>query len=228
MGIRVDGPLGPFRDGVLEMLRASGYSQDRAVQLVRLMAHLSRWLDDHGLGLGDLSSEAVEEFFGVFRLRHNWCRSSRSLALVLAYLRAAEAVPAAEVKRAAPAAEAGLLGDFRRYLRDQRGLGPGTVDAYARYAAGCIRTWWPDTPIAVAELDARRCHLRGPLGDGPAAPCHAPGHGHRSSLAAALLPGDGHDEPVAGGSGPGDRSPASDEAAAEYHGPGGGQIGRKL
>ena len=155
VGIRVDGPLGPFRDGVLEMLRASGYSQDRAVQLVRLMAHLSRWLDDHGLGLGDLSSEAVEEFFGVFRLRHNWCRSSRSLALVLAYLRAAGAVPAAEVKRAAPAAEAGLLGDFRRYLRDQRGLGPGTVDAYARYAAGCIRTWWPDTPIAVAELDAR-------------------------------------------------------------------------
>jgi hypothetical protein len=54
VGIRVDGPLGPFRDGVLEMLRASGYSQDRAVQLVRLMAHLSRWLDDHGLGLGDL------------------------------------------------------------------------------------------------------------------------------------------------------------------------------
>jgi integrase/recombinase XerD len=155
VGIRVDGPLGPFRDGVLEMLRASGYSQDRAVQLVRLMAHLSRWLDDHGLGLGDLSSEAVEEFFGVFRLRHNWCRSSRSLALVLAHLRAAGAVPAAEVKRAAPAAEAGLLGDFRLYLRDQRGLGPGTVDAYARCSRDCIRTWWPDAPIAVAELDAR-------------------------------------------------------------------------
>jgi integrase/recombinase XerD len=116
VAVRVDGPLGPFRDGVLEMLRASGYSQHRAIQLVRLMAHLSRWLDDHGLGLGDLSSEAVQEFFGVFRLRHNWCRSSRSLAPVLAYLRAAGVVPAAGVRRAAPAAEAGLLGDFRRYL----------------------------------------------------------------------------------------------------------------
>jgi site-specific recombinase XerD len=136
------------------MLRASGYSQDRAIQLVRLMAHLSRWLDDHGLGLGDLSSEAVEEFFGVFRLHHDWCRSSRSLAPVLAHLRAAGAVPVAEVKGAAPTAEAGLLGDFRRYLRDQRGLCPGTVDAYARYAKDCIRTWWPDAPAAVAELDA--------------------------------------------------------------------------
>jgi hypothetical protein len=102
--VRVDGPLGPFRDGVLETLRACGYSQDRAVQLVRLMAHLSRWLDGHGLGLGDLSSETVEEFFGAFRLCHNWCRSSTSLAPVLAYLRAVGAVPAADVRRAAPAA----------------------------------------------------------------------------------------------------------------------------
>jgi integrase/recombinase XerD len=152
--VRVDGPLGPFRDGVFETLRACGYSQDRAVQLVRLMAHLSRWLDDHGLGLGDLSSETVEEFFGAFRLCHNWCRSSKSLAPVLAHLRAVGAVPAVDVRRAAPAAEAGLLGDFRRYLGDQRGLGPGTVDAYARYAGDCIRVWWPDGRIAVAELDA--------------------------------------------------------------------------
>ena len=108
MEVRVDGPLGPFRDGVLETLAASGYSQDRAVQLVRLMAHLSRWLDDNGLGLGDLTSEAVEEFFGVFGPRHNWCRSPKSLAPVLAHLRAAGAVPAVDGRRAAGAAETGL------------------------------------------------------------------------------------------------------------------------
>ena len=63
-------------------------------------------------------------------------------------------MPAVDVRRAAPAAEAGLLGDFRRYLGDQRGLGPGTVDAYARYAGDCVRVWWPAGRIAVAELDA--------------------------------------------------------------------------
>src|SRR5262249_14788817 len=39
-------------------------------------------------------------------------------------------------------------------LRDQRGLSAATVEAYGRYAAGCIRAWWPDGQIDVAGLDA--------------------------------------------------------------------------
>lgn len=66
-GIRVDGPLGPFRDGVQEALRASGYSKDRAEQIVRLMAHLSRWLEESGLGADDLNAGTIEEFFRAFR-----------------------------------------------------------------------------------------------------------------------------------------------------------------
>lgn len=67
-GIRVDGPLGPFRDGVQEALRASGYSPDRATQLVRLMAHLSRWLDERGLGPGDLSTDVARGSSARFAL----------------------------------------------------------------------------------------------------------------------------------------------------------------
>jgi hypothetical protein len=52
--VRAGGPLGPFRDGVAEALSASGYSKDRAAQLVRLMTHLSRWVESRGLGRGDL------------------------------------------------------------------------------------------------------------------------------------------------------------------------------
>ena len=153
-GIPVGGPLGTFREGVLEALRASSYSKDRADQLVRLMAHLSAWLEERGLGPAELSAETVEEFFGEFRLRHSWCRSSRSLAPVLAYLRSVGAVPAADVARAAPRAEAVLLEDFRGYLTAQRGLSVTTVEAYASYARECIRGWWPDGQIAVAELNA--------------------------------------------------------------------------
>ncbi len=153
-GVRVGGPLGPFRDGVAEALSARGYSKDRAVQLVRLMAHLSRWLESRGLGAGDLSPEVVEEFFDAFRSRHSWCRSSRSLAPVLAYLRSVGAVPAVDGSRVGLGAGAVLVEDFRRYLRDQRGLSVATVEAYARYAADCIRAWWPDGQIDVAGLDA--------------------------------------------------------------------------
>jgi len=119
---------------------------------MRLMAHLSRWLDERGLGPVDLSTEAVGEFFGVFRPRHSWCRSSKSLAPVLAYLRAVGAVPAVDVVVAG--AEDGLLNEFRSYLSDQRGLSATTVEAYASYADDCIRRWWPHGRVAVAELDA--------------------------------------------------------------------------
>jgi site-specific recombinase XerD len=95
----------------------------------------------------------VEEFFGVFRPRHSWCRSSKSLAPVLAYLRAVGAVPAGDVAASA-GVEAGLLEDFGRYLIDQRGLSATTVEAYAGYADDCIRHWWPHGQVAVAELDA--------------------------------------------------------------------------
>ena len=152
--IWADGPLGPFRVGVLEALSALGYSRDRAAQLVRLMAHLSRWLESRGLCPGDLSPEVVEEFFDGFRPRHSWCRSSRSLAPVLAYLRLVSAVPAVNGPGAGRGAGAVLVGDFRSYLRDQRGLNVATVEAYARHATYCIRTWWPGGQINVAGLDA--------------------------------------------------------------------------
>ena len=153
-GIRVDGPLGPFRDGVQEALRASGYSKERAEQIVRLMAHLSRWLEERGLGGDDLNAGTIEEFFAAFRARHSWCRSTRSLAPVLAHLGAVGVAPVADVAQPPLGAEAVLVDDFRRYLSDQRGLSATTVETYARYAVDCIRCWWPHGQIAPAELGA--------------------------------------------------------------------------
>jgi hypothetical protein len=72
----------------------------------------------------------------------------------LAYLRWVGVVPAVEVTRAEPSAEDELLGAFRHYLIDQRGLTPATVEGYAGYARACVRSWWPDGQIAVADLDA--------------------------------------------------------------------------
>ena len=66
-GVRVGGPLGPFRDGAEQALRALEYSEGRVGHLLLVMAHLSRWLDECGLGVADLTSEAVEQFFVTFR-----------------------------------------------------------------------------------------------------------------------------------------------------------------
>ena len=96
-GVRVGGPLGPFRDGAEQALRALEYSEGRVGHLLLVMAHLSRWLDECGLGVADLTSEAVEQFFVTFRAHHRWCRSSRSLRPVLEHLGAIGVVPTAEV-----------------------------------------------------------------------------------------------------------------------------------
>ena len=152
-GVRVGGPLGPFRDGAEQALRALEYSEGRVGHLLLVMAHLSRWLDECGLGVADLTSEAVEQFFVTFRAHHRWCRSSRSLRPVLEHLGAIGVVPTAEVDPEQTTEEE-LLVSFAHYLRDQRGLTEQTVEAYQNYARICLRAWWPEGEVAPAELGA--------------------------------------------------------------------------
>ena len=153
-GVRVGGPLGRFRDGVEQSLREQGYSVSRTAALLRLMAHLSRWLEEDGSAVGDLASETVEGFFVVFRARHSWCRSARSLVPVREHLRAIGAVPVEAVEPAPRRATDELLAGFQRYLRDQRGLSETTVRGYGNYARVCLGAWWPEGQAASSELGA--------------------------------------------------------------------------
>ncbi|MGH3260622.1 MAG: tyrosine-type recombinase/integrase, partial [Trebonia sp.] len=143
---------GPFRDGIEQALRAHGYSEGRANQLLLLTAHLSRWIDAQDLSVDQLTGEAIEQFFVAHRARHQWCRSPRSAVPVLAHLRAIGVVPAVEVELVPQSAGDELLGSFGHYLRDQRGLSDTTVEAYRNYAGICMRAWWPDGNVAPAEL----------------------------------------------------------------------------
>ena len=69
-GIRISGPLGPFRDGVEQALKAAGYSGSRVRQLLLLMAHLSRWLDEQDSGVDQVTGETIEQFFVLHRAHH--------------------------------------------------------------------------------------------------------------------------------------------------------------
>ena len=151
-GTRAGGPLEPFRDDVEQALRAQGYSESRVAKLLLLMAHVSRWLAERGLTAGDLTDEAVEQFFVGFRAPHRWCRSPRSLASVLEHLRAIAVVPVAEIEPRQSSAGEELLASFGHYLREQRGLGSTTVEAYQNYARVCIDLWWTWTTTPTTSL----------------------------------------------------------------------------
>jgi hypothetical protein len=57
------------------------------------MAHLSKWLDEQGIGLSALTDEAAERFQRARRERYSHLTGSRALRPLLGYLRGLELVP---------------------------------------------------------------------------------------------------------------------------------------
>ena len=53
--VRVTGPLARCADGFRADLAARGYAAGSADRNLRIMAHVSRWMQDRGLSAGQLS-----------------------------------------------------------------------------------------------------------------------------------------------------------------------------
>jgi hypothetical protein len=65
--VRVPGPLAPFAAGFRSALLGAGYTPLSAVNQMRLMVHLSRWLEARRLSAAELTEERVEEYLGARR-----------------------------------------------------------------------------------------------------------------------------------------------------------------
>ncbi len=123
--VRVTGPLVPYVDGFWSELAAAGYTAWSVEAQLRLMAHVSRWLEAQGLGASDLTSEAVEEFLRARRREGYVDRlSPRGLVPLLDYLRGLDVVPAASTL-VTPVEQ--LVQDYCGYLFRERGLAAGSV-----------------------------------------------------------------------------------------------------
>lgn len=125
--VRVSGPLAGYAAGFAGFLADAGYTPLSARNQVRVLAHLSRWMQGGGLGPGELTGERLGEFLAARREAGYTCwLSERGLAPLAAFLRGLGVVPAA-----VPAAPAGavdvLVGRYRVYLETERGLAASTV-----------------------------------------------------------------------------------------------------
>ena len=104
--VRVRGPLAEHAAGFAGFLAEAGYTPLSAANQVRVLAHLSRWLEGCGLGPGELTGERLGEFLAVRREAGYTCwLSERGLAPLTTFLRGLGVVPAA-----GPAAPAGAAG----------------------------------------------------------------------------------------------------------------------
>lgn len=127
--VRVSGPLERYAPGFLAELVGVGYKRPSAVCQLRLMGHLSRWLEEAGLALEELSSAKAAGFLAARRAAgYRSLTSPKGLEPLLGYLRGLGVVPLAD-QPVLSAVEL-LLERYRDYLLVERGLVAGTARGY--------------------------------------------------------------------------------------------------
>ena len=128
--VRVPGPLGRYAKEFESNLTECGYAQKTRAAHLRVMSHLSRWLQERELGAEDLSRERVEQYLALRRGRGytGFC-SRRSVAPLLGTLASLGLLP--DEEPTAPHSRADMLLDgFSDYLGGERGLARCTTQAY--------------------------------------------------------------------------------------------------
>jgi integrase/recombinase XerD len=128
--VRVCGPLAEHAAGFAAYLAGAGYSPLSAANQVRLLAHLSRWMQGRGLAPGELTGQRAEEFLAVRRAAgYTSLLSARGLVPLLGFLRGLGVVPGRE-RRVPVAAVDVLLDRYGGYLARERALVASTVRYY--------------------------------------------------------------------------------------------------
>ena len=136
--VRVSGPLAEYAAGFAAYLAGAGYTPLSAANQVRVLAHLSRWMEGRGLVPGELTGQRVQEFLAARRGAGYTCwLSERGLVPLLGCLRGLGVVPGPE--RLVPVAAVDVLLDlYGGYLARERGLAASTVRCYLDGARGFL------------------------------------------------------------------------------------------
>ncbi len=128
--VRLSGPLLPYAEGFRVELARLGYTPLSAANQLRLVAHLSRWLQASDRRVEDLVSQVVDEFLKTRRAAGYTCwLSRRGLAPLLGYLRSIGAVPPEEL-----VVRPALVEQYSSYLRSERALVETTIRHYVETA----------------------------------------------------------------------------------------------
>jgi site-specific recombinase XerD len=134
LNVRVVEPLARYARGFCAELIERGWGRSSALQQMKLMACLSRWMAAEQVAVAELTPERAQQFVEwrcAMGYRH--FRSSGGLVPLLAYLRVLAVTPEA-VARPADGLIDLLVERYRAYLLDERGLAAGTVRYYERVA----------------------------------------------------------------------------------------------
>ncbi len=141
--VRVRGPLQVHVAGFWVALLRQGYTPLSASNLLRVTAHLGRWLKANGLALVEVSEEIAAAFLRHRRrLGYTHLFTRRALEPLLSYLRGIGAIPLpTPVIDQSPAGR--FITEYAAYLRQERGLVAITVRGYTELATQFLREELP-------------------------------------------------------------------------------------
>ena len=140
--------------GFRRELERLGYRPNPVCDQLRLMAHVSRWLEARGLGVEELTPARVEEFLAHRRAEgYTLWLSAKAMVPMLDYLRGLGVVPTPAP--AVPATEAEQLHErYRVYLVEERGLAAGTIAGYLHVARLFFSARAADGGLRLEQLTA--------------------------------------------------------------------------
>lgn len=129
-----EGPLAIYIDDFADQLKRQGYCHATAREKLRLIAHLSRWLDYNQLHAEDLNEACVARFRRYRRRRNRLDRHAVSTCKVLlAQLRAAGVIaPVPDPYE--DTVQRRIEDDYQVYLAHERGLASATIVNYSAIA----------------------------------------------------------------------------------------------
>lgn len=152
------GPLVSCTEDFTSTLKASGYAPLTVVNELRLMAHLSRWMQARELTVTALSSELLQEYEASVRASgRTFMSSNGSMDPLRRFLGIAPPTPGPIPTSAATE----LLALFRRHLLNERGLAESTATAYLLRASRFLSWTAADGNVtALSTGDVTRAVLR--------------------------------------------------------------------
>lgn len=150
---RKPGELGLFVEEMKSRLLSLGYTAGAASNMLTVVGQLGRWLGSEGLFAADLDEEKVEFFVAARRSAGYRQVQHRSVfAVLLGLLREKGVIPAVTI--VPPSAVETLVGQYRRWLIDERDLAAATVLRYETLARRFLRA---DRPVGeLIDLRALR------------------------------------------------------------------------
>jgi integrase/recombinase XerD len=145
------GPLGSYIDSFAQILMMQGYQTRTAKHKIRIIAALSRWLDQKGLGAKDLDETALKEYLlykgrrgSIFRIE------PPTLRAFLKHLREIGIIPS--VVRVDDSKRSRIESGYAEYLAQERGLKQVTIDSYLSKAGRFLSDQFGTGPIVLKDL----------------------------------------------------------------------------